>query len=324
MAHIAQAPPSQTTQIPRLASQTRQPSFVTAGIFNSGASVTFSALPNPQSPSQSSSVRNPAGLNPNGAMTEANGAMSTVQAPLHTAHHPRNNPRPSSPPLDNASVLTLASSAFASPSRLGILNYPPSAMVGDSISHYGGSIAFPDAESTSNYLLGDDDRLEERDVDASVRALRPRSSRRGSWESEVSRWSARVQGAGTPSLLRDRALWTSGSIRTGGLSTENGEINDIADERTPETAMRETESEQEGVPEFVMDVQSASPTKETPGEELLVDFVPTATSGTTNSHNLDVSQVLRRPSADTIGQITSLSDHNPVAIPQDNGDIVIA
>ncbi len=304
MAHIAQVPPSQTTQIPRSTSQARQSPFGAAGILNSGASVTFSALPNPQSPSQPSSVRNPGGLNPIEPMAEANGAMTTVQAPLHTAHHPRNNPRPSSPPLDNASVLTLASSAFASPSRPGILNYPPSATVGDSTSHYGGSIAFPDGESTSNYLLGDDERLEERDVDASVRALRPRSSRRGSWESEVSRWSARVQGAGTPSLLRDRALWTSGSIRTGGLSIENGEITDIADERTPETAMREIESEKEVVPEFVIDVQSASPT---PGGELAVDSAPTATSGTTSSHNLDGSQVLRPPSADTIGQTTSLS-----------------
>lgn len=76
----------------------------------------------------------------------------------------------------------------------------------------------------------------EREVDASVRALRPRSSRRGSWESEASGWSARVGGSaggaasslmglrpGTPSALRDRSLWTGTSVRTGGW------LNDQAD-----------------------------------------------------------------------------------------------
>ncbi len=90
--------------------------------------------------------------------------------------------------MDNASVLTLASSAFGiMPNRLTTQAYAPSA-IGDSISHYGGSITFLDAESTSHYIPGDDERLEERDFDASVRALRPRSSRRGSWESEASGW----------------------------------------------------------------------------------------------------------------------------------------
>ncbi len=64
-------------------------------------------------------------------------------------------------------------------------------------------------------MLGDD--LDERDVDASVRALRPRSSRRGSWESEVSKWSARIRVA-TPSLVRDRSLWTANSVKNGGRS----------------------------------------------------------------------------------------------------------
>lgn len=157
---------------------------------------------------------------------------STVQAPLHTQHHPRNNPRPSSPPLDNASVLTLASSAYAHPGlRPGAItpgwgSSPPSAVGGggDSFSQYGGSTY---EESTSQFPLGDDDR----DVDASVRALRPRSSRRGSWESEVSRWSARIQ-VGTPSLARERSLWTANSVRTGGFSSENMEVfdNDKSDE----------------------------------------------------------------------------------------------
>lgn len=81
------------------------------------------------------------------------------------------------------------------------------------MSHYG-SI---DVESRSEFVLGDD--LDERDVDASVRALRPRSSRRGSWESEVSKWSARIR-VGTPSLVRDRSLWTANSVRTGAFSAD--------------------------------------------------------------------------------------------------------
>jgi len=127
--------------------------------------------------------------------------------------------------------LTLASSAFGLPHRSGIHNYSHSA-IGDSASHYGGSITFPDAESTSHYVLGEDER-EERDFDASMRALRPRSSRRGSWESEVSRWSARIQGTGSPSLVRERSLWTSNSIRTGGFSADHGEIYETADDQTP-------------------------------------------------------------------------------------------
>ncbi|KAJ6629180.1 hypothetical protein B0H10DRAFT_1776691 [Mycena sp. CBHHK59/15] len=195
MAHIAQAPPNPINRLHVRSSSTN----TTPAVVGSGTSITFSALP-------------PSPTTPHG-----NGPVSSVQAPLHTTHHPRNNPRPSSPPLDNASVLTLASSAYAIPGRAGVntpgwSSAPPSAL-GDSLSHFGGSITYADAESTSQYLLGDDD------VDASVRALRPRSSRRGSWESEASRWSARVQqgGVGTPSLARDgRSLWTSNSIRTGG------------------------------------------------------------------------------------------------------------
>jgi hypothetical protein len=156
------------------------------------------------------------------------------QAPQHTSHHPRNNPRPSSPPLDNASVLTLASSAYAVPGlRPGIGHSAATSArgLGDSLSHFGGSLTFPDAESTSQFVVGDEDRHEERDVAASVRALRPRSSRRGSWESEASRWSARDQlGTGTPSLARDRSLWTTNSVRTGGLSIENTETYDRSDD----------------------------------------------------------------------------------------------
>ncbi|KAJ6539162.1 hypothetical protein B0H19DRAFT_1177454 [Mycena capillaripes] len=233
MAHIAQAPAAPINRLHVRSSSTN----TTPAVVGSGASITFSALP--PSPISGDAARNytsPYSSNPSSPQTTPNGNnVSSVQAPLHTTHHPRNNPRPSSPPLDNASVLTLASSAYAMPTRAGVntpgwSSAPPSAL-NDSLSHFGGSITYADAESTSQYLLGDDD------VDASVRALRPRSSRRGSWESEASRWSARVQqgGAGTPSVTRDgRSLWTSNSIRTGGLSVENEmyEKSDEGDDRS--------------------------------------------------------------------------------------------
>ncbi|KAF5387781.1 hypothetical protein D9615_000218 [Tricholomella constricta] len=224
MAHIAQAPttPPYVNRFPHIrnSSSTNNPN-----VHSSGASITFSSLP--QSSSRPSSLSNPATLlaTPHG--------HSAVQAPLHTTHHPRNNPRPSSPPLDNASVLTLASSAYAMPglrANLGHSTTPSARGLGDSLSHFDGSITYADVESTSQFVLGDDERLEERDVDASVRALRPRSSRRGSWESEASGWSARIQhGAGTSLLARERSLRTTNSIKTGAFSAENPEMYDQDD-----------------------------------------------------------------------------------------------
>lgn len=242
VAHIAQAPNTPGSRFPHVRSSSAGTS---GGVVGSGASITFSALPpSPQSSSRPSSLNN---VNPSSSSTANSGAH--VQAPLHTAHHPRNNPRPSSPPQDNASMLTLASSAFAMPGTrmgLGISSWnpsTPSAMGGDSISHFGGSIIGDgEGDMSSQYVLGDDGRLDvdgERDVDASIRALRPRSSRRGSWESEASDWSAPVgpgMSIGTPS----RSVWTTNSNRTGGrLSGEsegpndksegNGSIDDIGD-----------------------------------------------------------------------------------------------
>jgi hypothetical protein len=232
MAHIAQVPPS-PIHIHRFTTHARQSSLTSTGVLNTPGSVSFSAVPNAFTSSRPSSLR----VDSND-LTASNNALASVQAPLHTTPHPRNNPRPSSPPLDNASVLTLASSAFGLPNRPGIITYTSSATVGDSLSHYGGSLLFPDAESASQYV--DDERLEERDFNASVRALRPRSSRRGSWESEASIWSARVQGAAASSFARERSLHASGSIRAGAFSTENAET---FEDRTPDTATREIESE---------------------------------------------------------------------------------
>lgn len=137
--------------------------------------------------------------------------------------------------MDNASVLTLASSAYAMPGQRLTMGFMGSTALsgliggGDSISHLEGSFT-GDAEGDvmSQFVLGDDDRQDadvERDVDASVRALRPRSSRRGSWESEVSGWSARILGTGGPISMGSKSLWTTNSTKTGGpLSVDDEEV----------------------------------------------------------------------------------------------------
>ncbi len=230
MAHIAQVPVTPTTQVHNRVHHMRQSSSGNPPS-TSNASVSFSALPS--HPSRPSSQVN--------HQIRGSSPVSPVQAPLHTTHHPRNNPRPASPPLDNASVLTLASSAYALPSRLGPQGYgstPPSAFGGgDSLSHFGGSM-FPDTESWSLFVPGDDG-LDERA--ASGRALRPRSSRRGSWGSEVSGWSAQIlQIPGTPSLSRERSLFTSNSVKSGETNTEigrNSRESEETESRTDEGAL---------------------------------------------------------------------------------------
>ncbi|KAG9317211.1 hypothetical protein JVU11DRAFT_1404 [Chiua virens] len=259
VAHIAQVPVTPVSQIsPRHAIHARTSSTGTnGGLVGSGASITFSALPpSPQSISHSPT-----------SMTHANHGSSNsglsghnihgLQAPLHTAHHPRNNPRPSSPPLDNASMLTLASSAYAIPgARLTIGSLGSATMSGllgggDSISHLGGSVlGDPEGENTSQFLLADDDRLDvdgERDVDASLRALRPRSSRRGSWDSEVSGWSAKVLGSGPVLTMTSKYTWAGTSMKTGGPVS----IEDVDDEKLKDNVIEgepstESPSEPEG------------------------------------------------------------------------------
>lgn len=214
LAHIAQAP-TPVSSNPWFGQHARNSSQDVP--IGSGNSITFSALP-----------PFPATSRPPSPSNTASEAARPVQAPLHTAHHPRNNPRPFSPPLDNASVLTLASSAFGIPgARIGAnaLSYGGDRSIlgaGDSISHISG-------------LLGDDERLfndgeVDRDVNASMRALRPRSSRRGSWESEASGWSAAVTGSGYP---RNRSLWTSNSLGAGdGLTVDVDEEDSIDNDTT--------------------------------------------------------------------------------------------
>ncbi|KAL4076010.1 hypothetical protein V8B97DRAFT_1924826 [Scleroderma yunnanense] len=235
--HIAQVPPTPTQLAPRYGSHARTSSTGTAGGANGNTSITFAAFSPPllqslpgSHPNRSSSSSSTTGLQGN--------TLNGLQAPLHTAHHPRNNPRPWSPPPDNASVLTLASSAFAIPGARMTMGSMGSTVLsgvfsgGDSISQIGGS-ATGDAEGESQFVLGDDDRLDvdgERDADASLRALRPRSSRRGSWESEISGWSARILGAGAGVSSGSKSLWTSNSLKTG----ETLGLEDDGDEKAEE------------------------------------------------------------------------------------------
>lgn len=139
-------------------------------------------------------------------------------------------------------MLTLASSAFAtSGARTGGYAWT-GGYAGDSVSHLGGG------DSLSHFVV--DDALMAEDRDASVRALRPRSSRRGSWDSEASGWSARVSGMGGMGLIgRERSVRTAPSFRTGGQATMddhdgNGSLLDdsAASMTAEEEEDRETES----------------------------------------------------------------------------------
>jgi hypothetical protein len=144
--------------------------------------------PAPSSPTGTGGARFTAPLIHPAVARAASGHRSNIQAPLHTSHHPRNNPNPTSPPADNASTLTLASSAFAMSARAN--DWADGASM--SLDQYQN-----DADVNSSHMGIEDEDAET--AEASVRALRPRSSRRGSWESGESRWSARV-GSGLPNM----------------------------------------------------------------------------------------------------------------------------
>ncbi|EJD01026.1 uncharacterized protein FOMMEDRAFT_147687 [Fomitiporia mediterranea MF3/22] len=227
VAHIAQAPPTPTSvsayNVPNPSPVARRSPHVRTTSSGTSGLVTFSALP-PSSPPSS----RPSSLGPT-MRTVPNG----LQAPAHTTHHPRNNPRPSSPPLDNASILTLASSAFATPvGEREYRNRMPTAWVigadnASHLSHFDGT-----TDSVSQIILDGDCNGDE--PNASVRALRPRSARRDSWESEMSRWSAGVSYLGAFGHGRDRSVRTAPSFRTGGQTLDvdgyDGVSMSLADE----------------------------------------------------------------------------------------------
>lgn len=216
MAHIAQAPPS-TTGGSVSAGPGTAPSSPSFGRFPSNrghaqvpsvASITFGNLPSgPRHPLASA-------LSPETDYEELireaeEGAVNT--APNMSHYHPRNNPRPSSPPLDNASTYTLASSTYAMPHRQ---HGPPSV-----VSRFPGSISMHGGPRSLSGLNPD---LYDGDGDASVRALRPRS-RAGSWGSMASTetgWSAAVHALG-PSTRR---VPGAGSMRTTDDVDDEGSI----------------------------------------------------------------------------------------------------
>ncbi|KAG8919203.1 hypothetical protein FRC01_001418 [Tulasnella sp. 417] len=217
MAHIAQAPPS-TTGGSVSAGPGTAPSSPSFGRFPSGrghaqvpsvASITFGNLPSgPRHPLASA-------LSPETDYEELIRAEEAEAGVVNTApnmshYHPRNNPRPSSPPLDNASTYTLASSTYAMPHRQ---HGPPSV-----VSRFPGSVSVHGGPRSLSGLNPD---LYDGDGDASVRALRPRS-RAGSWGSMASTetgWSAAVHALG-PSTRRGHG---TGSMRT---------ADDVDDERS--------------------------------------------------------------------------------------------
>lgn len=321
MAHIAQAPPTPTIPAYRLGNHTRSHSTAPS----TGGSITFSALPTAASPSPpSSSAHGP-------SASRNSFQQSSLQAPQHTAHHPRNNPRPSSPPLDDASVLTLASSAFGIPgARLGVgVLGGRRSVADDSISHFSGAAGVGD--STSHFLLGeldaDDERLLEGDRDgdvaASLRALRPRSSRRGSWESEASGWSAHIGNGtgppGTPSALRDRSVWTTGSLRTGTRSVNLTEeevspdksANGHVDEVSSPTGKTDASHDAEGAANGPSAVCGEEDVKTPPANG--VQSTPSSSTSTSNGDATGTSTPKREKSIDTpkLSSLT-LEDMPPV------------
>ncbi|KAI0650005.1 hypothetical protein C8Q79DRAFT_941886 [Trametes meyenii] len=318
MAHIAQAPPTPTTQGHRI-----PPHIRTHSSGPSSGSITFSAIP-PPSPTSAS--------RPSSGNSGARGA--TLTAPLYTTHHPRNNPRPSSPPPDDASVLTLASSAFGLPgARLGataVMLSGRGSIADDSVSQWSNAAGLTD--STSHFMMNDleegleEERYHYHDVDASVRALRPRSSRRGSWDSTVSGWSANVAlnsvaGAPSPGGIRSKGLWRSGSLRTGGLSTENEEAledgftgipddeqnsNDASDPQTKDYASQAS-STQEGPDGGTTATEEASSSTQAAALVPLVvprEAPPMLTvSGTRTAKPDDMASTLTLPGSKAVSEV---------------------
>ncbi|KAG8981831.1 hypothetical protein FRB94_009219 [Tulasnella sp. JGI-2019a] len=240
MAHIAQHPPS-------IAGTNTAPSSPTFGARFSGTgrtlghgpalsttSITFSTLPSGVASASSPSSRHPLASaqlpesEPSDDTEHQSDNAHITQAPNLTHHHPRNNPRPSSPPPDNASTLTLASSvAFNSPR--GLQNGTPSI-----VSRFPSLHGYRGSSLTGGFGSGNADE----DPAASVRALRPRS-RRGSWDSvgtTETGWSAALGGTG--GMGRRKGATTVGSMRTGddldldeqdGTSVRGGEEDHIVE-----------------------------------------------------------------------------------------------
>ncbi|KAG8957664.1 hypothetical protein FRC03_009921 [Tulasnella sp. 419] len=218
---------------------------------STSTSVSFQVMPTTVGRHPLSEAQVPESDSSSGA-AEDESKLST-QAPNLSQPHPRNNPRPSSPPPDNASILTLASSTYAgNPRQMGI-GGPSSIASRFPAASLGGSM---------NRLLWGGDGGE--DADASVRALRPRS-RRGSWGSESA-----------TSTASDRTGW-SAAVMLGKKSEIHGEedddrgagVEDLADEE-PRLGTSESESSPTSVQlPLLLNVTAPTPQCQTPSSSKL-------------------------------------------------------
>ncbi|KAM0789249.1 hypothetical protein ACM66B_000092 [Microbotryomycetes sp. NB124-2] len=173
------------------------------------------------SPQLSGQQQNSASTNLAGATDTSVGDMAKV--PRHTQMHPRNNPHPASPPPDNASMLTLASSSFApSISRHDRRDAPAAAAVPSSHlgAHSGGSWQGGGLNALRAWKReGDGPGADE---DASVRVLA--GSRRASDESlgGTSTWSAAVgRSVGVAPSIRTVGTTGTGDVLGGALERED-------------------------------------------------------------------------------------------------------
>jgi len=162
-------------------------------------------------------------------------------------------------------------------------------------------------DRSSHIILGDDLDVEgDRDFDASVRALRPRSSRRGSWESEASGWSARLgnggtagSGCGTPAAVKEKSL-RSLSVKTGQLSMEvpgNADDESSVDVHSNEEPLSPSTPSGDGTdrPSSSHGSSTSSPSLPAPTDTTAEDSVhqpPTPTEATTPPMLTDTSSAV--------------------------------
>lgn len=183
----------------------------------SGPGITFSTLPSSTSSTPLGSPTTPTTPAPTSADTGAE--LEGSQVPRHTLAHPRNNPHPASPPPDNASMLTLASSSFAPSFSLSRASGGGGAGPSGGASWGGGGLT-----GLRAWRKGDEGGADE---DASVRVLA--GSRRASDESlgGKSTWSAAIGRsfpAGVGGVREGSAGGRASSVRTVGTSGTGGDL----------------------------------------------------------------------------------------------------
>lgn len=160
------------------------------------------------------------------------------------------------------------------------------------------------------------------DREASMRALRPRSSRRGSWESEASRWSAGM-GSVLGNLAGGRSVRTAPSYRTGGHGATD-DLDEDGDRRSMSLAgdddgvmMNRDEGDMMMTTEDGEDGMSSRDYARSPTSSLGIDAVPEESTdfrsvlAKADECNEDASH---EPAASMMEQ-TSEHDHEEVATP---------